>query len=115
VNVDPATGTVSLKVVLGGNVFGAPAPGPQLITGKIAPTAAGGLTITGTSSFFGPCTITMTPDGKFTGNCPSVPGGRVTSMTTTGTATDPKVLKFTYTVTLSGGGSATGTVTLTKS
>lgn len=112
--VDPVAQTVSVKVTLGGNVFGGAAPAPQSFTGKITPTTGGGFSITGTSAFFGPFTITMTPDGKFTVNCPSVPGGHVTTMTVTGTVTDPKSIKLNYSVTLSAGGSATGTVALTK-
>jgi hypothetical protein len=115
VTIDPVAQSVSFHVVLGGNVFGAPAPAPQLFVGKIAPTSGGGFAITGTSPFLGPFTITVTPDGKLTVNCPSVPGGRVSTMTATGTVTDPKILKLSYTVTLSGGGSASGTATLTKS
>jgi hypothetical protein len=114
--IDPAAQTVAVTVTLGGNVFGAAAPPPQSFTGKIVPAASGGgFTITGTSAFFGPCTITMTPDGKFTLNCPTIPGGRVSTMTVTGTITDPKNVKLNYVVKLSGGGSASGTATLTKS
>jgi len=114
--IDPAAQTVAVKVTLGGNVFGAAAPPPQSFTGKIAPAASGGgFTITGTSAFFGPYTITMTPDGKFTLNCPSVPGGHVSTLTVTGTITDPKNVTLNYVVKLSGGSSASGTATLAKS
>jgi hypothetical protein len=113
--VDPVGQTVTVKVALGGNVFGAAAPAPQTFTGKITPTTGGGLTMSGTTAFFGPFTITMTPDGKFTATCPNVPGGHVSTMTVTGTVTDPKNVKLTYSVTLNAGGTATGTITMAKS
>jgi hypothetical protein len=114
VGLDRAARTMSVKVTLGGNVFGAPAPAPETLTAPLG--ASGGLTTTSTT--FGPITATAVPEGagvKVTISAPNVPSSRIATFTATGTITSPTTLQLAYTVTFRTGSSpAQGTVTLNK-
>jgi hypothetical protein len=105
---------MSVKVTLGGNVFGAPAPAPETLTVTLAPSGGGATT----STTFGPMTVTAIPEGagvKLTVTAPNVPSTRIASFTMTGTVASPAALQLTYTVVFEGSGqTAQGTVTLNR-
>ena len=109
VKVDQSALTLAITVTLTGNVFGAPAPAPETFT---IPVAAIGTSYKTTSKTFGDVTATI-KDGNVTINGTNVPGGRVKSIDLTGTYTTTAI-DMTYTVALSDGTSAKGTVNLKK-
>ena len=111
VQIDPSSGMVTVKLTLGGNVFGAAAPGPLTFTGQIPASGTG--TIQGTNDFFGPYSASVKPEGSFTVTCPNVPGGRVKTFSETGSLS-VKGVDVTYTVTLADGSTAHGVASATK-
>ena len=114
IGLDRPARTMSVKVTLGGNVFGSPPPAPETLTAPLG--TSGGLTATSTT--FGPITVTAVPEGlgvKVTISAPNVPSTRIATFTATGTITSPTMLQLAYTVTFRSGSSpAQGTVTLNK-
>lgn len=115
IGLDRTAGTMSVKLTLGGNVFGAPAPAPESLVVSLTPGAGG----TTTSKSFGPVTATAVREGagvKLTISAPNVPSARVATFTMTGTIANPASLQLAYTVTFRGSGqTAQGTVTLNRS
>jgi hypothetical protein len=109
VKVDQNALTLGITVTLTGNVFGAPAPAPETFT---IPVAAIGTTYKTTSKTFGDVTATI-KDGAVTIDGTNVPGGRVKSINLTGTYT-PTAINMNYTVALSDGTQAKGTVAMKK-
>lgn len=109
VKVDQSALTLGITVTLTGNVFGAPAPAPETFT---IPVAAIGTSYKTTSKTFGDVTATI-KDGNVTINGTNVPGGRVKSIDLTGTYTTTAI-DLNYTVALSDGTSAKGTVNLKR-
>jgi hypothetical protein len=98
--------TVLAQLTLTGNVFGASAPAPLLFVGTYT---ANGFTSSGNSLLLGPVTMTVSANGAWTVTANSVPGGIVNSLSITGTARTDGFFGN-YTVGLTGGGSATGTI-----
>lgn len=102
--------TVSVTVDLNGTVFGAINPPAFTITGPYVPNAVN--TVTG-SAFGGTFTATFTPPGQISGSVTGIPVAGISRVDFTGTVTGTTVT-LNYTVTFSGGGTAIGTLTLTK-
>lgn len=110
--VDTVAQTYNGTITFGGNVFGVGTPPPQPLSGPYSTT--GNTTFTGTSSFFGTVNATVTTTGQITGTMTNLPAtSSVSSCTFNGTATATTV-NMTYTVQLRAGGSANGTVTLSR-
>jgi len=103
-----STQTVLTQLTLSGNVFGGSAPPPMVFVGTYS---ASGYTSSGTSSLFGPMTMTVGSDGTWKVTATYVPGGTVTSFSITGTAR-MEGFSGTYTIGFTGGGGATGTVVM---
>jgi len=96
VALDRATGTITLTLTLGGNVFGQPSPAPETLTATITP----GQPVAFTSKTFGPTTVDFDPATKaltFTSN--DVPSARVKTFVAKATIADPKTIDLTYDVT----------------
>lgn len=108
VKIDRTAFTVAVTLTLGGNVFGAPAPAPETFT---FPITTGGVSFTGKSKTFGDLAVTM-KDGKATFKGDNV-SARVKTIEGTGTY-GSGAIALNYTVTLSDGTKAQGTVNLKK-
>ena len=108
VTADPTARTVTITVNVTGNAFGMPAPAPEQI--ELTHLAQG--EIMGTSSAFGAVSGTVSASGAVNLTL-SAPNSSVTSVAVTGSFAASSV-SLNYTVNLAGGGSATGTVSLTK-
>jgi hypothetical protein len=108
VKLDRTAFTVAVTVTLGGNVFGAPAPAPETFT---FPITATGVSFTGKSKTFGDLAVTM-KDGKATFKGDNV-SARVKTIEATGTY-GSGAIALNYTVSLSDGSKAQGTVSLKK-
>lgn len=105
-----ATGTAAINIAMTGNVFGGTGGSAALAGG----VNLGVFTATGTSSLFGPATMTVNPTGTFTFTANNVPTGSVATFKMTGTATATGITGN-YTVTFrSGGAPATGTITMNQ-
>lgn len=107
-SVDMSAKLVVINISLTGNVFGSGSSTPTTLTGTYSLT---GFTATGNSSLFGSVTLTLTSDGSWTFTANSVPSSSVSKFSVTGTARPDKITGS-YTVTLSGGGTAIGTIVL---
>ena len=110
ITADTINQTVTVVLDLGGGVFGGGDPAP--VTFTIPYTAAGG-SFTSTSPAYGTITATISPTGAITATLAGVPSGGITGVTFTGTIT-PTTLSGTALITFTGGGTATSTLTLTK-
>ena len=108
VKLDRTAFTAAVTVTLGGNVFGSPAPAPETFT---FPITAAGVSFTGKTKTFGDLTVTM-KDGKATFKGDNV-SARVKTFEGTGTY-GSGAITMNYTVTLSDGSKAQGTVNLKK-
>lgn len=108
VKLDRTAFSVAVTLTLGGNVFGAPAPAPETFNLPITST---GVSYTGKSKTFGDLTVTM-KDGKATFKGDNV-SARVKTIEGTGTY-GAGAISLTYTVSLSDGSKAQGTVSLKK-
>lgn len=108
VKLDRTTFAATITLTLGGNVFGAPAPAPETFT---FPITATGVSFSGKSKTFGDLTVTM-KDGKATFKGDNV-SARVKTFEGTGTY-GSGAIAMSYTVTLSDGSKAQGTVSLKK-
>jgi hypothetical protein len=95
------------QLTLGGNVFGSTAPPPMLFVGTYNSTT--GLTSSSNSTFFGPMTMTIGLDGTWKVTANSVQSPNVNTLSITGTVRTDGFFGN-YTVGLTGGGSATGTI-----
>lgn len=113
VTFDRATTSVKLKLTLGGNVFGNPAPGPEELTAVITP----GQGATVTSTTFGETTLSgALVGGKLviTMTSPDVPSARIKTFTASATLNGTAV-DLTYEVTFRDSTpAAKGTGTLSK-
>ena len=109
VKLDRTAFTVAVTLTLGGNVFGSPAPAPETFT---FPITASGVSFSGKSKTFGDLTVTM-KDGKATFKGDNV-SARVKTFEGTGTY-GSGAIAMNYSVTLSDGSKAQGTVSLKKS
>lgn len=110
VKVNASAATLAITITLTGNVFGAPAPAPESFT---IPISATGATYTGKSKTFGDVTATL-KDGTITFKGENVPGGRVKTIDGTGTYATTAIT-MNYSVGLTDGSNAKGTVALKKS
>ena len=112
VRVQHTAGTIEIRMTLGGNVFGQPAPAPETITATFTP----GQPLSFTSTTFGPTTLAFdvsTMTVTFTSN--DVPSARVKTFVATAKITDPKTIQLTYDVTFRDSTPAAhGTATLTR-
>jgi hypothetical protein len=105
-----ATGTASVNLTMTGNVFGV-SGGSIALAGSMN---LGVFTASGSSSLFGPATMTVNPDGTFTFTANNVPTGSVATFKMTGKATATGITGN-YTVTFRAGGApASGTITMTQ-
>jgi hypothetical protein len=110
--LNPAASLVAINLTMTGNVFGAPAPaGAVTLVGTYNEN---GFTATGTSTLFGPTTLTVGSDGNWTLTANNVPTGNVATVRITGTAY-PDRITGAYTVTFRTGGGASGTITMNNS
>ena len=94
--VHHTAGTIEIRMTLGGNVFGQPAPAPETITATFTP----GQPLSFTSTTFGPTTLAFdatTLTVTFTSN--DVPSARVKTFVATAKVTDPKTIDLAYDVT----------------
>jgi hypothetical protein len=112
ISTNSSAKTYTATLTLGGSVFGGTAPSPQAFSGSYSTSS--GATFSGHSALFGDFTFTITPGGAISGGATNVPSANVSSMTFTGTATSTTITIH-YTLTLKPSGTASGTVTLTKS
>lgn len=111
VTPNPAMRTVAIVVTLTGRVLGGSAPPPEhdLLT-----HLAQGV-ISGRSAAFGSVNGTITPDGRIHMTLTNLPVPSIASVDITGNINGSTTVSLTYTVTFSGGGgTAKGTVTMTK-
>jgi hypothetical protein len=112
VRVHHTAGTIELRMTLGGNVFGQPAPAPETITAAFTP----GQPLTFTSATFGQTTVAFDLASMtltFTSN--DVPSARVKTFVATATISDPKTIDLAYTVGFRDGtADAKGTAKLTR-
>jgi hypothetical protein len=113
VTFDRATTSVKLKLTLGGNVFGNPAPAPEELTAVITPGQGAMVT----SSTFGPTTLTAALVGGklvITMTSPDVPSARIKTFTSSATL-NGTTIDLTYEVTFRDTTpAAQGTGTLSK-
>lgn len=111
VTVDSVAQTVTTNIDVNGSVFGAGDPPAENFSGTYNPST--GATFSGTSSFFGATTFTISSTGQVTGNMTKVPASNISRVDYTGTISGT-TLSGTYTVTFTSGSTATGTVSMTK-
>lgn len=102
-------GLVLTTTTLGGNVFGGSAPPPFTIRGD---TEQGRIVLNDSVSFLGPISVTILPNGTFSGSAPNVPGPNVSALSFTGTYSLTSV-SGNYTATLRPSGVANGTFSMT--
>lgn len=107
---DDAAQVVTVTVTLGGNVFGGAAPPAEHI--ELTHLVRG--TIGGHSAAFGDVSGTVSMDGTINITLANVPGGVVTGGTNTGKLTGGTTITLDYTVTLASGGTAKGTVSMSR-
>ncbi len=110
VTVDTIAQTFRGTVDVNGSVFGAGDPPAETFSG---PYTTAGVTLTGTSPFFGNVVLNISSTGAITGNMTNIPGGSVSRLDLTGNATSASSITLAYTVVV-GGGTASGTVTLNR-
>jgi hypothetical protein len=103
--------TVLTQLTLTGNVFGGSAPAPIVFVGTYNST--NGFTSSTNSLFFGSMTMTVGLDGTWKVTANSVPSTIVNSFSITGTARTDGFFGS-YTVGLTAGGSATGTILMNR-
>lgn len=112
VSVDTAAHTFSVLLTFGGNVFGGSPPPPQTFNGSYTPGGSG--TFTQDSPFFGHVTLTIGADGSVTGSMTNLSDPGISRVDFTGAISSTQV-NIDYTISFSaGGGSAVGTVSMTK-
>lgn len=111
ISADESAMTVTIAFSVTGNVLG---------TGGGAPTQSnmtayddGGFTANVTLDIFGTTTITVAADGSITASGVNVPASGIDRWDATGTISDTQLI-LDWTITFSGGGTATGRTTLTK-
>lgn len=109
-SVDTVAQTMQLVLDVNGGVFGAGDPPSETFTGAYSEA---GTTLTRTSSLLGTVTATVTPAGQLTGSATSVPTAGISRVDFAGTVA-ARSIAITYTVTFTGGSTATGTATLTR-
>lgn len=109
-----ATKTGTARWDLDGNVLGTNNPPAEQYDGTWNDN---GFTFSGTSAVFGDFTLSLNRNGTATGSANNVPNAAIDHVTFSGTAS-PQAVNITYTVFFTaagGGGTATGTVSMTKS
>jgi hypothetical protein len=111
VTVNTVAETFQMVLDIGGGVFGAGDPPSETFTGSYS--EATGASLTRTSTLLGTVTATVTPAGVLTGTCTNIPNAGINRIDFTGTVT-ASTIAINYTVTFTGGGTAVGTMTLTK-
>jgi hypothetical protein len=112
VSADNATRQVTIKVAVGGKFFGGPgAPAETIVLSHLAEG-----TISGHSASFGEVAGTITPAGVMQVTLTKIGLGVIDHVDITGQFTAAKTITMRYTVYFATGGqTAVGTVTLTKS
>jgi hypothetical protein len=96
-----------MTTTLGGNVFGGAAPAPFAVTADLR--SPGAITLSGGSGAFGTITGTLGSDGAFQATLSSIPGGIISSATTSGTLLNGS-FNVNYTINFFGDYPASGTV-----
>ena len=110
VTSDATKRTVTLAVTLTGNVLGAAAPAQERIV--LTHLATG--VVQGPSAAFGTVNGVITPDGRMHFQLTMLPLTSIKSVDIAGKVTQGTSVAFNYTVTMTSGSTAQGTVTLTK-
>lgn len=110
VTSDATTRTVTLTITLTGNVLGAAAPAPERI--KLTHLATG--IVQGPSASFGTVNGIITPDGRMHFQLTNLPQTSIKTVDIAGKVTQGTSVAFGYTVTMTNGSAAQGSVTLTK-
>ena len=106
-----ATGTkMTWTIAVQGNVFGGAAPPPETFTGVVNAT---GVTLSGTSVSFGNLLLTIDRNGAVSGSGTNLNNPNVSRFDFSGTWTQGG-FNLTYTATLTGGGTASGTFQMNK-
>ncbi len=106
-----APGSIKLTIDLDGFVGGLLDPDPEALISTISNN--GDINYSGQIDLLGPLTFTLGNDGQITINANNIDVSGFDSFTATGTLSESQ-LNLNYTVTFSGGSTATGTVTGSK-
>ena len=110
-SADVVAQSFQATVDLDGSVFGMGNPAPLTFSG---PYGASGADVTIASPLFGTLALQVSPTGQISGNATNVPGGAILRIDFAGTWT-ATTINIAYTITfVGGGGTATGTLALTK-
>ena len=110
VSSDAAKRTVTLAITLAGTVLGASAPSPERI--ELTHLATG--VVQGPSASFGTVNGVITPDGRMHFQLTMLPETSIRSVDIAGKVTQGTSIAFGYTVMMTNGSTAQGSVTLTK-
>lgn len=110
VAADTTAKTASMVLDLNGNVFGGGDPPAVTMNGTYNNAQ---MTVSATNTLFGNMTFTVDSNGHISGSAPNVPGPNVDSITFNGTITATGA-NLTYLIALAGGGTANGTLVMTK-
>ena len=110
VTSDATARTVTLTITLTGNVLGAAAPAPERI--ELTHLATG--VVQGPSAAFGTVNGVIIPDGRMHFQLTALKQTSIKSVDIAGKVTQGTSVAFNYTVTMTNGSTAQGSVTLTK-
>lgn len=110
VTSDATKRTVTLAITLTGNVLGAAAPPPERI--ELTHLATG--VVQGPSAAFGTVNGVITPDGRMHFQLTNLKETSIKSVDIAGKVTQGTSVAFGYTVTMTNGSTAQGSVTLTR-
>jgi hypothetical protein len=113
ITVNAANKSGSVEWDMDGNVLGQSNPPAETFNGTYN---ADGFTFGGTSATFGTFQIVLDKDGRATGSATNIPNAAISRVDFNGNATETAI-NLSYVVTFSaagGGGTATGSVSMTK-
>ncbi len=108
--VDDVAKTVTFTLDVDGNALGGGDPPPVVFTGAYTST---GMSFSATGTAFGDVVADVNAKGAITATITNVPGGGINSVNITGSI-GATAMNLSYTVNFTGGGTAAGTMTLTK-
>jgi len=110
VTLNQAGTSMTWTIHVQGNVFGGAAPPDETFSGVVTATT---VTLTGHSATYGDLTLNIDQFGNVTGTGVNVPSPNVSQFTFAGTWTGT-TFNLNYTATLTGGGTASGSYSMTK-